>query len=122
MLAIFEHRIARFALVGGMATLTHITVAFIFIALAGDKVFLANLLGFGCAFSLSYFLQSLFVFKHKTSWRNAFRFFVVQLTGLLVAQSISQLLSTYSPYYRILLVVVLIPLVTYFIHKIWTFK
>ena len=120
--AILEHRIVRFALVGGMATFTHITVAFMFIRLVANEVFLANLLGFGCAFGLSYFLQSLFVFRKNTSWKNASRFFLVQLTGLLIAQLISQLLVAYSPYYRILFVVFLIPLVTYFIHKIWTYN
>lgn len=122
MLTAFNHRILRFAMVGGIATSTHIMVAFLFLSLFKNQVFLANLGGFSCAFGISYFLQSRFVFQKKTSWHNATRFLLVQLSGLLIAQAISQTLSGYNPYLRVLFVVVLIPLVTYFIHKVWTYR
>ncbi|MDD1782057.1 GtrA family protein [Enterovibrio sp. ZSDZ35] len=115
-------RIVRFALTGGLATLTHVVAAFAMIHFFTTPVFVANVVGFVCAFFLSYFLQSTFVFKQRLSLNNAFRFFIVQFSALLISQLISEAFQGASPYLRVLIVVVLIPLVTYIIHKVWTFS
>ncbi|PKF51304.1 GtrA family protein [Enterovibrio nigricans] len=115
-------RIVRFALTGGLATLMHVVAAFAMIHFFMTPVFVANVIGFACAFFLSYFLQSTFVFKQHLSLNNAFRFFTVQFSALVISQLISEIFQGSSPYLRVLIVVFLIPLVTYIIHKIWTFS
>ncbi|WP_407331660.1 GtrA family protein [Enterovibrio sp. 27052020O] len=119
---LLAHRIVRFGLTGGLASLTHLCVAFALLHFFATNVFTANLIGFICAFGLSYLMQSLFVFKTALSRNNAMRFFVVQFSALLISQLISELLQDTNNYLRVLLVVFMIPLVTYFIHHFWTYK
>lgn len=119
---LLAHRIVRFALTGGLATLTHIAVAFALLHFFSAHVFYANLAGFACAFGLSYLMQSLFVFRKALSLKNLVRFFTVQFSALLVSQLISELLQGTNDYLRVLLVVFMIPLVTYLIHRIWTYN
>lgn len=119
---LLSYRIARFALTGGIATMTHICVAFALIHFSSAGVFVANLLGFACAFSLSYLMQSLFVFKKPLSFQNITRFFIVQFSALLISQLISELFSGTNSYLNVLIVVFLIPLVTYAIHRAWTYR
>ena len=115
-------RIIRFGLTGGIATLTHILVAFSALRFLEASVFTANIAGFCSAFSLSYLMQSLFVFQKSLTLQNAGRFFIVQASALLVSQLISECLSGVNDYIRVLFVVFLLPVITYVIHKVWTYK
>ncbi|MFS1909712.1 GtrA family protein [Vibrio sp. 10N.286.48.B7] len=115
-------RIVRFALTGGLSTAIHITVAFLFLHFVQDNVLLANICGFSLAFIFSYFAQTILVFKNKVNWGNAARFFIVQFGALLVSQGISELFSDLNSYVRVLMVVIILPIVTYVVHKLWTFS
>ncbi|MGF1751224.1 GtrA family protein [Vibrio cionasavignyae] len=119
---LLQYRIVRFALTGGMATAIHLVVAFSFLHLIQDNVLFANIAGFSLAFIFSYFAQTLIVFKNKVNWGNALRFFMVQFGALLVSQGISELFSDLNSYVRVVMVVVILPIVTYVVHKVWTFS
>lgn len=119
---LLQIRLVRFALTGGLATMVHIIVAFLCLHSLQATVFVANIAGFISAFLFSYLLQSLFVFRKKLSLSNALRFFMVQFCALLVAQLISELFQDTNSYLRVLLVVFMIPAVTYIIHKFWTYS
>ncbi|WP_028025839.1 GtrA family protein [Enterovibrio calviensis] len=119
---LLQHRIIRFGLTGGLATLIHVSIAFCLLHFFAASVLTANLLGFSVAFGFSYFVQSLFVFKQSLSRKNAKRFFAVQFSALVISQLISELFSDTNSYLRVLLVVFMIPLVTYVIHRFWTYK
>lgn len=119
---LFNYRIARFFFAGGLATLTHIAIAFALLRFLGVSVLTANLLGFSGAFGLSYLMQSLFVFNKKLSLQNAKRFFSVQFSALLISQLISELFRNSNNYLQVLLVVLILPFITYFIHKVWTYQ
>ncbi|MGF1706177.1 GtrA family protein [Enterovibrio baiacu] len=69
-----ERRVVRFGGTGGLASFTHIVVAFSWLYLLSSSVFIANIVGFLCAFGLSYLLQSRFVFQVKITTQNAKRF------------------------------------------------
>ena len=118
---LLQYRIVRFILTGGAATAIHITVAFTFLRFIQDSVFVANVIGFTIAFFFSYFAQTLIVFKQKVKWGNAVRFFAVQFASLMVAQGISELFPDVNSYIRVLMVVVILPIITYIAHKVWTF-
>ncbi|GAL24193.1 GtrA family protein [Vibrio variabilis] len=119
---LLQFRLVRFALTGGVATAIHIAVAFVYLHLIQDNVFLANVIGFSLAFIFSYFAQTLLVFKNSVNWGNALRFFIVQFSALLVAQGISEIFSDMNSYLRVIMVVLILPIVTYIIHKVWTFS
>lgn len=119
---LLQHRIVRFALTGGLATIIHIAVAFSFLHLVAENVLLANITGFSLAFIFSYFAQTILVFKHKINVGNLVRFFVVQFGALMISQGISELFADLNSYIRVLMVVVILPVVTYLIHKFWTFS
>lgn len=122
MSKMLERRIVRFGVTGGLSSFTHIVVAFSWLYLLSSSVFIANMVGFLCAFGLSYLLQSHFVFQRKITTQNAKRFFVVQFSALMVSQLFSSLFQDSNHYARVLLVVFMIPLVTYLIHRCWTYK
>lgn len=117
-----QYRIIRFICTGGLATLTHISVAFAVLNFITAPVWLANLIGFSCAFGVSYLLQTQFVFQKSLSWKNLTRFFIVQFSALLISQLVSEILADTNPYLRVLWVVGMIPIITYLIHRIWTFQ
>ena len=114
-------RIVRFGLVGGISTLIHIVAAFLYIYFLGDQVFVANLIGFFCAFWFSYLVQSRFVFNSRVGMNSMSKFFIVQFAALLIAQLISELDAEANSYYRVLFVAIILPLVTFFVHRGWTF-
>ncbi len=122
LLTILHHKITRFVFVGGLATLTHIGVAFSAIYFSAIPVFIANIFGFSVAFGLSYLMQSLFVFRKSLTRKNAFRFFIVQFSALLISQIISGLFDTTNNYIQTLLIVFMLPVITYLIHNLWTYK
>lgn len=119
---LLKHRIIRFAFVGGLATFTHVAIAFSLLRFFSASVLMANIIGFSFAFCVSYLLQSLFVFQKSLTLKNAGRFFIVQFCALLLSQLISGLLPDTNSYLRVLLVVLMIPFITYLIHQIWTYK
>jgi len=114
-------RIVRFGLVGGVSTIIHIVAAFMYIYFVNDQVFAANLVGFCCAFSFSYLVQSRFVFNAELGVANVSRYFVVQFSALIIAQMISELDAEANSYYRVLFVAIILPLITFFVHRGWTF-
>jgi putative flippase GtrA len=119
---LLNYRIVRFALTGGMATAIHIAVAFSFIHLIEDNVLYANILGFSIAFLFSYFAQTVLVFRQPVKLNNALRFFLVQFGALMISQAISELFSDWNSYIRVMMVVVILPIITYLIHKVWTYS
>ncbi|RXJ73501.1 polysaccharide synthesis protein GtrA [Veronia nyctiphanis] len=119
---LLEIRVIRYGLTGGLATFTHVAIAFSMLHFFTPSVFLANVVGFCCAFILSYLMQSLFVFQHALTLKNAQRFFIVQFAALLTAQLISELFRDTNSYLRVLLVVLLLPAITYLIHRFWTYR
>lgn len=119
---LLQFRIVRFGLTGGMAACIHISIAFLFLHFIADNVFIANLSGFGCAFIFSYIAQSLIVFKSPIALKNALRFFAVQFSALLLSQLLSELFADINSYIRIVVIVFIIPMITYLIHRVWTFS
>lgn len=119
---LFSFKIMRYAIVGGISTLIHIGVASLYIYSINNSVFQSNIVGFLVAYVFSYLMQSIHVFEHQISWHKALRYFIVQFGSLLTSIMLSGFLTEYNSYIRTLFVVILMPLVTFVIHKIWTFK
>lgn len=114
--------IVRFIISGALATSIHIIIAFLWLHFINLNTFIANFCGFSCAFGVSYICQSLWVFKHKIAFFSCIKFFLVQLSALVVSQLLTEMLTNYSPYIKVLLVVITLPAITFIINKFWTFK
>lgn len=119
---ITRHKIVRYGLVGTLSTLIHIMMAFLYIYYVNDSIFISNSVGFLSAFGFSYLLQSKVVFQHAVSYKKALKYFLVQFVALLVSIGISDFAPLDNAYVKVILVVIILPLATYFIHKIWTFS
>ncbi len=115
-------KIVRYGIIGGISTLIHIGVASLFIYAIKDNLMTANIAGFLIAYLFSYTMQSLHVFGHAISLSKAWKYFVVQFVSLIASVYISEFLGSYNNYVKTLFVVVLMPLVTYTVHSLWTFK
>ena len=117
-----QFKLIRYALTGGVATAIHLLVAYGYLYYIDDALFWANTLGFLLAFLFSYSVQSIFVFKHAIKLAKALKFFLVQFTSLLISISFSSYVPLENSYLQTIVVILVLPLITYLIHKFWTFK
>ncbi|HSH72891.1 MAG TPA: GtrA family protein [Methylophilaceae bacterium] len=126
-LTALKHSATWFTLIGAAAALVHYIVA---VALETGAILTpsnANIVGFLCAFPVSYFGHRAFSFStQKTSHSQAFpRFLVVACGGFLANQLlvVSALHMTSLPFWLVLAVVMVIVAVsTYILSRYWAFK
>lgn len=119
---LFKYKIIRYGLVGGMSTLIHFLTASMYIYFVNSSVFQSNIIGFLVAYVFSYLMQSKFVFEYKINIEKAVKYFIVQFGVLLPAIVVSSLFDDYNSYIKTAIIVILLPLITFIIHKFWTFK
>ena len=119
---LLSYKLIRYALVGGVSTFIHIFIASMYIYFVSDSVFQSNVTGFLFAYIFSYTVQSKLVFEHEVNIEKAVKYFIVQFAALLLAIVMSNLFDSYNSYIRTVIVVVLLPLITFTAHKFWTFK
>ncbi|WP_460225419.1 GtrA family protein [Aurantivibrio infirmus] len=115
-------QLVRYGAVGGISTLIHILVAIAFIRFINDSIIWSNLLGFGVAFIFSYIVQSFLVFRSKLSVPRALKFLTVQLIALSAALLVSISIVAAHPYLKIVMTAMLLPLMAFVVHKLWTFS
>jgi len=97
-------------------------VAAAFLRYVSESLLWANVAGFLVAYIFSYTMQSRHVFGHALSVRKALRYFAVQFASLLASVYISEWLAqNFNVYIKTIFVIVLMPLITYIIHSVWTF-
>jgi putative flippase GtrA len=116
----------RFTLVGIVATIVHISIAWLLIANAELYPLTANFLAFLCAFMLSFSGHYYWTFRSRANRAQALRrFFVISgtaflvnnivLTGLLRTDVIAPVLATICAAF-------LIPVFTYVLSRLWVFR
>ena len=114
-------KLVRYAIVGVVSTGIYIIAAFFVIYFVDDSIFSSNIFGFACAFLFSYLAQSKFVFNSNISFNKASKFFLVQFVSLLLAIGLTNLTQGLNAYFKVLIIVVILPLITFIIHRLWTF-
>jgi len=119
---LYHSKLVRYGFIGGVSTLIHLAIAFLWLYYATSSILMANMIGFIIAFIFSYSIQSLYVFVHPLSYAKAFKYFIVQFGALLLSILISNTLSEFSPYFKTVIVIAIMPLITFLIHKGWTFS
>jgi len=119
---VFIAQIIKYGLLGVIATLIHLLSAWAIIYLFASTVFISNIIAFFVAFSFSYIAQTLYVFDSEFHILKLAKFFIVQFGTFLFSFLISNVVVIQSSYLHTLLIVAIMPLITFTIHKFWTFK
>ena len=118
----FAYKIIRYGAIGSISTIIHFLIAFIYIYYINNSVLQSNIIGFLVAYIFSYIMQSKHVFNYSIELTRAFKYFIVQFGTLLFAIIISNIFYLLNSYIKTIIVIALLPLITFFIHKFWTFK
>jgi len=122
LLKLSKIKIIRYAFIGLISTAIHLSVAYTYLYYVNDSIFISNVIGFLSAYLFSYTIQSKYVFKHAISLKKALKYFIVQFSSLMVAIGISYIAIMYNSYIKTLGVAFLLPLITFIVHKFWTFS
>ena len=115
---------SRFAISGLLATTLHVLIAVSVIRLFALQAPLANGIAFIVATVFSYTANTLWSFSSPLRGRNLLRFICVSCIGLILAVGISTLAECVGLHYLagIGLVAVIIPPVTFLLHRFWTYR
>jgi len=115
-------QLAKYGFFGVLATLVHLFVAWAVLYFVTSSVFVANLFAFLTAFVFSYVFQTLYVFKSSFHLVKLMKFFAVQFGTFLLSYLLSDIFMIQNGYLHTLIIVAIMPLITFLIHKFWTFK
>lgn len=118
----WSFQIFKYAIFGILSTLIHLSIAFIAMYYFHEEMILSNILGFLSAFTFSYLTQSRYVFDFPVSLKHASKYFVVQFLSLVVSLLFTFFLVDLNSYIQTLIVIFLLPMITFILHKFWTFK
>ncbi len=115
----------RFAVSGGLATVTHVCVFVVLVEWFGMRPVMAAGLAFSIALIVSYGMNYHWTFSASgPHLRMLPRFMVVAFTGLGLNVSITYVVVDMAGYwygYALLLVVTLVSLITFTLSKMWVF-
>jgi putative flippase GtrA len=115
-------QLAKYGFFGVIATLVHLFTAWAIIYFFAASVFVSNTLAFFTAFIFSYIFQTLYVFNTSFHPKKFIKFFLVQYGTFLFSYLLSGIFPIQNSYLHTLLIVAIMPLITFVIHKFWTFK
>ena len=118
----FILQLTKYGIFGVIATLIHLFTAWALIYFLDTTVFISNIVAFFVAFTFSYVFQTLYVFKTLFHFSKLLKFFTVQFGTFLFSYMLSDTISIQNSYLHTLLIVAIMPLITFVIHKFWTFK
>ena len=118
----FVIQLSKYGFFGVVATLIHLGSAWTVLFLFQTSVFVANTVAFFIAFGFSYVFQTLYVFQSHFHLHKFVKFFLVQFWSFLLAYILSDVVKIDNGYVHTLLIVAIMPLVTFTLHKLWTFK
>ncbi len=117
---------SRFAIVGAVATVIHMTIVWVLASVYGMQVFVANLVAFGCAFAFSFAGHHWWTFRTTGSVRRRLvRFFLISVAGLAASSVLlSMVLSTglLTPANSALVAVAIVPVLSFVFSRLWGFN
>jgi putative flippase GtrA len=115
---------SRFIVTGVLATAIHAVIAIVFMQLIAPAPMLANGCAFAVATMFSYLANTLWSFSSSIRTRTFLRFLVVSAGGCLLAMGVAGAADRAGWNYLvgILLVVCVVPPVTFVAHRQWTYR
>ncbi|MET0377456.1 MAG: GtrA family protein [Spongiibacteraceae bacterium] len=116
-------QLARFGVVGVAAMCVHWLVVRLLVP-AGMAPLLANVVGFGVAFNISYFGHRNWTFASDSAHRATFwRFLTVALTSFALNEALYSVLLQFMDYSLALaIVLVAVSVLTFILSKLWAFR
>ena len=116
----------RFGLVGLLATVVHIAIVWVLLALTNIVPVLANTLAFMVAFCISFVGNYLWTFRSPGSPRRAIlRFFVIATSAFIANTLVLAFLvrkGWFSPAVSAVLSASLVPVISFFASRLWGFE
>ena len=114
----------RFAVVGVMSTGVHVLVASSLIELANFHAGAANGTAFTIATLTSYLINGKWTFEAQLGAMQLTRFIIVASVGLATTVAITTAIQRAGYHYLvgIAAVVLFIPVLTFFSHRLWTYR
>ena len=114
----------RYYIVGIVATLMHVIIVAVLIEKFDFKAGPANGIAFFLATIFSYIMNTYWSFQAKMSFFVLCKFWSVALIGCLFAIFISSAAESLSLHYLlgIAMVMSVVPVISYFLHRNWTYK
>jgi putative flippase GtrA len=117
-------RASRFVIAGALSTGVYVGIASALIAYFRLSPVLANEIAFCLATSVSYAVQTSWSFSTRMSAGSLLRYLAVTLLGFvstgLIAGAVER--ARWPYWVGILLVVLIIPPITFSLHSIWTYR
>lgn len=108
--------------IGTVSTVIHILVAYAYIRFVNPEILVSNLAGFLVAYLFSYVIQSKVVFRSVISFSKAVKYFLVQFGALFLSIVASNQMFLKNAYLQTLVVAVLLVMISFLTHNLWTFK
>ena len=124
MKGLVQRQFARFLCIGLGATAVHVAIAAHLIGTHMMPPALGNAIAFVFANLFSYLSQSAYVFQRPPTPVRYWRFLSVSLGGLALVAAISSGLEVLGVHYLvgIAAVVLVVPIATFGLHRLWTFR
>lgn len=117
---------SRFAIVGAVATVVHMTVVWVLASAYAVQVFVANLAAFGCAFAFSFAGHHWWTFRSSGSARRRLiRFSAIALAGFALNSVILSIVlwtGLLSPPNSALVAVAVVPAISFVFSRLWGFS
>lgn len=119
----FGRRIIRFAASGLLATTLHVLLVVLQVESGQLQPATANGIAFAITTVASYFINTIWSFSVRPDRATFLRFSVVALLGMLLASALAGLVDSGAFHYGygILLVVSIVPPLTFLAHCFWTY-
>ena len=117
-------QLQRFVISGLFVTGLHVMIAVALVRLIAVSAPLANGIAFVFATVFSYTINTLWSFSSPLQGKNLIRFVCVSFIGCALAMGVSGLAAQFSLHYLagIGLVAIVIPPMTFLLHRFWTYR
>ena len=114
----------KYYLIGGLAVALHLLMVVCMVELWQIKSTIANAIAFVLATIFSNIANTYWSFEARVTGKILIRFWIVATFGLVLAILISSLANHMHLHYLIgtLMVVLVTPIISYTLHKNWTYK
>ena len=120
-----SNQFARYVIVGGLGTLTHLSILALWVEWLGLDAVQGAVAGFLGALSVSYVLNHYWTFQSRRSHLNSLlRYVVVSVAGLMLNMGMMYALVSILHWWYLtaqLSVILIVPISNFMLNRYWTF-